>query len=513
LIDTLQRSKEKEYETLTGTSLDGFWIADSTGRILDINETLRKMLGYTREKLLTLSVTDIEAAESPEQVTTHLQSVIETGSDRFQSRYRRSDGTIIDVEVSAQNVKELNGRFFVFVRDITGRKLAEEEKSKLEIQLQQAQKMESVGRLAGGVAHDFNNMLSVIIGHAGLAIIGLDPASPVHAHLTEISKAAERSADLTRQLLAFARKQTIAPRLLDLNEVVSGMLKMLQRLIGEDINLTWKPSSSPWPVKVDPSQIDQLLANLCINARDAISDVGTITIETENSVIDKSYSAHLADVAPGEYVRLSVSDDGFGMDRETLTHIFEPFFTTKEIGKGTGLGLATVYGIVKQNNGFINVYSEQGLGTTFTIYLPRQTGKPGQVPAEEVPEPLLCGQETILLVEDDPAILDMVRSILTIQGYRVLPANTTGEAIRLAGEHAGEIQLLMTDVIMPGMNGKDLANKLQLRHPQIKCLFMSGYTSNVIAHHGVLDEEVHFIQKPFTLTRLAAKLREVLDGR
>ena len=396
--------------------------------------------------------------------------------------------------------------------DITERKTAEEEKLTLEGQLQQAQKMESVGRLAGGVAHDFNNMLSVILGHADMALMASEQDQPLHTNLEEIRKAAERSADLTRQLLAFARKQTIAPKVLNLNETVAGMLKMLQRLIGEDTRLTWQPAPNLWPVKIDPSQIDQILANLCVNARDSIADVGKITIETGNSVIDGDYCAHHVGFVAGEYVQLTVSDNGCGMNKETLAHVFEPFFTTKGVGEGTGLGLATVYGSVKQNNGFINVYSEPGLGTTFTIYLPRHVGRAEQARTATSVEPVPYGQETILLVEDEQSILNIATMMLTRQGYTVLPANTTAEAIRLAGEYAGKIHLLMTDVVMPGMNGRDLADNLLSLCPQLKCLFMSGYTADVVAHRGVLDADVQFIHKPFTLSDLAAKVRDVLDG-
>jgi PAS domain S-box-containing protein len=396
--------------------------------------------------------------------------------------------------------------------DITERKQEEEEKAKLEAQLQQAQKMESVGRLAGGVAHDFNNMLGVILGHAELALMKMDPTQPLHADLEEIRKAAIRSADLTRQLLAFARKQTVVPRLLDLNETVAGMLKMLQRLIGENIHLNWRPGVDLWPVKVDPSQIDQILANLCVNARDAISSVGKITIETGNSVLDEDYCAHHAGSVPGEYVLLAMSDDGCGMDKETLSHLFEPFFTTKVMGKGTGLGLAMVYGAVKQNSGFINVDSEPDQGTTFTIYLPRHEGKAEQAWTEGAGGAVQRGRETILLVEDSPTILELAMELLTRQGYTVLAASTPGEAIRLAREHAGKIDLLMTDVVMPEMNGRDLANKLLSLYPHLNRLFMSGYTADVIASHGVLDEGVNFIQKPFSMQSLAAKVREVLGS-
>ncbi len=396
-------------------------------------------------------------------------------------------------------------------RDITERKRMDAEQEKLQAQLAQAQKMESVGRLAGGVAHDFNNMLQVILISADHAQSQSTPGSPVYESLSEIINSANRSSDLTRQLLAFARKQTVAPKVLDLNETISGMLKMLQRLIGEDIDLAWLPGGDLGPVKMDPSQIDQILANLCVNARDAIEGVGKVTIETGKAAFDEAYCAAHAGFVPGDYVMLAVSDNGCGMDAETLGHLFEPFFTTKEMGRGTGLGLATVYGVVKQNNGFINVYSEPGQGTTFRIYLLRHLAKADR-PVERAPDkPAGPGHETILLVEDDSAILKMITMILKGAGYTVLSTGTPGEAIRLASEYAGTIHLLMTDVVMPEMNGRDLAANILSLYPDIKRLFMSGYTANVIAHHGVLDEGVNFIPKPFSRNDLVTKLREVLD--
>jgi PAS domain S-box-containing protein len=428
--------------------------------------------------------------------------------------FNRSDNQVFHLLLNATPLKSVHNSIIgcvVTLTDLTERKQAEEEKVKLEAQLQQAQKMESVGRLAGGVAHDFNNMLSVILGHAELALMKSDPSQPLHASLGEIHKAAERSTNLTRQLLAFARKQTVSPKVLDLNETVSSMFKMLQRLIGEDIFLNWQPGKDLHPVKMDPSQIDQILANLCVNARDAIADVGKISIETGNIFIDDNYCAHHAGFESGEYVWLGVSDNGCGMDKEMLAQIFEPFFTTKAVGEGTGLGLATVYGAVKQNNGFINVYSEPGLGTTFSIYLPRYVGMAEKTLTEGQLVPVSRGQETILLVDDEPAILNITTMILTQQGYKVLASNTPDEAISMAKEHIGEIHLLLTDVVMPEMNGLNLAEALQPLHPQLKRLFMSGYTADVIANRGVLNEGVHFIHKPFSLPDLATKVREVLD--
>jgi len=362
------------------------------------------------------------------------------------------------------------------------------------------------------VAHDFNNMLGVILGHAELAKEQIAPASPVFSDLVEIQKAARRSADLTRQLLAFARRQTISPQVLNLNETVEGMLKMLRRLIGEDIDLFWKPGSQLWSVNIDPSQLDQILANLVVNARDAINGVGKITIETANLTFDDSPSLNRCGFPVGDFVLLAVSDDGSGMDNETLDRLFEPFFTTKGVGRGTGLGLAMVYGIIKQNNGFINVYSEPGKGSTFKIYLPRHAGESSVASQERVVEIPRGRGETVLLVEDEPAILNLTKTLLERLDYLVLPAATPAQAISLADCHEGQIHLLLTDVVMPEMNGQDLAERLRVRLPNLKILFMSGYPADVIAHRGHLAAGVHLIQKPFTIHSVAAKLRAVLDG-
>ena len=398
------------------------------------------------------------------------------------------------------------------MHDDTHRRMAEMEREKLQAQLNQAQKLESVGRLAGGVAHDFNNMLGVILGHAELALMRTDENRDLHSGLKEIQKAAQRSADLTKQLLAFARKQTISPRRLDLNDTVENMLNMLRRLIGEDIDLTWKPAAHLWPVKMDPTQIDQILANLCVNARDAIAGVGGIVIETRKITFDAEYRGEHPDFVPGDFVLLAVGDDGCGMDRETLDNLFEPFFTTKEVGRGTGLGLATIYGIVKQNNGFIDVHSEPGRGSTFKIHLPRLFAE--DEAAEDAPgkTTVASGDETILLVEDEPAILRMARTMLERRGYSVLSAPTPAEALEMAKNHSGTIDLLMTDVVMPEMNGRDLAEKIASLHPGIKRLFMSGYTADIIARQGVLDDGLAFIQKPFSMKALGDKLREILDA-
>lgn len=382
----------------------------------------------------------------------------------------------------------------------------------LEEQFHQAQKMESVGRLAGGVAHDFNNMLSVIIGYADLALERLGPADPIAAYLQSIKQAGKRSADIVRQLLAFARKQSIAPKVLDLNDTIEGMLKMLRRLIGEDITLLWKPAGNLEAVTMDSSQIDQILANLVVNARDAIPGNGTITIETGKAEFDQAFCEQHPGCQPGPYLFMAVSDDGCGMDQETMRQIYEPFFTTKPLGQGTGLGLATVYGIAQQNNGFIEVYSQPGEGTTFKVYLPQhradaaaldETAKQGEVSG---------GTETVLLVEDEASVLEFVSRALENLGYRVMAANSPNQGMQIAEGYAGEIHLLVTDVIMPEMNGRDLQKCLTAKRPGLKCLFMSGFPDNVIAQHGILDNGVHFLQKPFSKESLAAKLREALGN-
>jgi nitrogen-specific signal transduction histidine kinase/ActR/RegA family two-component response regulator len=397
-------------------------------------------------------------------------------------------------------------------RDIDERKLAEEKNAKLEAKLQQTHKMELVGQLAGGVAHDFNNMLTVIIGNADLAMMKMVHDAPCFHRLLEIRDAAQRSADITQQLLAFARKQTVAPKVLDLNDTLEGMLNMLRRLIGENIELVWLPGPNLWPVNVDPSQIDQILANLCVNAKCAIDGVGNITVETANSTFDEEHCIVHEGFMAGEYVRIAVSDNGGGMDKLTMPHIFEPFFTTKSVGEGTGLGLATVYGAVKQNNGFIDVSSKLGKGTTFSIYLPRHRGETRLVKIEGEIEPALLGHETILLVEDELSILEMTTTILQHLGYTVLPVSTPGEAIRMVNEFIGDINLVATDVIMPEMNGRELVQRLLTIQPKMKILFMSGYAANILGSQGMLNDGSFFIQKPFSLKKIATTVRTVLDS-
>ena len=481
-----------------------------------VNSRLCEMTGYDERELVGQSSRILyPSSEDFEFVGREKYAQIrDHGTGTVEAYWQRKDGTIIEVLLNSTPVDmrdHLKGVTFTAL-DITERKLAEKERERLQMQLTQAQKMEAIGQLAGGVAHDFNNMLGVIIGYSELIFEHVDSSQKFHAELGEIQKAARRSADLTRQLLTFARKQTVAPKVLDLNQTVEGMLNMLRRLIGENINLIWMPRNGLWPIKMDPSQIDQILANLCVNARDAITGVGKITVETENTPLSKEYCDMHAGSLPGEYVRITVSDNGNGMDKETLAHIFEPFFTTKGVGEGTGLGLATVYGAVKQNNGFINASSEPGLGTTFTIYIPRYRDNDLPAARSVAGESIPSSTGTILLVEDEPMILKMTTQMLIGQGYHVLGASSPLEAIRLAKENIGSIDLLMTDVIMPEMNGRDLAKHLFTISPNIKCLFMSGYTASVIEPHGVLGEGLHFIQKPFNMKDLAAAIREALES-
>lgn len=754
-LNTKLRQSEEQHQSILQTAMDGFWMVDILGRLVEVNDTYCRMSRYTVNELLTMHVSDIELVESPEKIEEHVRQVIDQGEDRFESRHRRKDGSCFDVEISVQHRIGHGGRLVVFIRDITARKQAEAqlrhqqamlarteqmaqigswelepqtgkvlwsaemyrlfqwpsdsdpplfeahrqffpedewrkveravehtvltgepyapkvhflrtdgqlrhglarglaerdakgdvirlvgsfqditalkkaeaeserlltaieqagemifvtdpegtiqyanpalatvtgytyeemigknprifksgwhdnafylamysviasgkvwhgrmvnkrkdgslyteeatlspvvddsgtivsyvavnrditERLKMEAQLLQSQKMESVGRLAGGVAHDYNNMLSVIVGYAELTLEQLSPDDLMYEYISEIRNAANRSTEITRQLLAFARKQTIAPVALDLNETVESMLKMLRRLIGEDINLAWQPSSGLWPVQMDPSQVNQILANLCVNARDAIGGVGHVTIETGTVTFDLVYCADHPGFIPGEHVLLAVSDDGCGMDRKTVENIFEPFFSTKELGQGTGLGLSTVYGIVKQNNGFINVYSEPGKGTTFKIYLPRHQAVAVEETNERVEDIPSGYGEVILVVEDEESILKLARKTLEKLGYTVLTAQGPRHALHLIGEGQSVLHLLVTDVVMPEMNGKELSNRLRELYPQLKTLFMSGYTANVIAHRGVLDEGVHFMQKPFSRECMATKVRMALDS-
>ncbi len=517
---TEELRKSREYLAITLHSIgDGVIVTDIEGRITRMNPVAEHLTGWKFSEAENRNLTEvfrIVNAETRLPVENPVNLVLEKGKtvglanhtvliSRDENQYHIADSAAPILDASGK----IRGVVLTF-SDVTQRHEAEKENHKLQKQLLQVQKMESVGRLAGGVAHDMNNMLSIVIGYAEMALSSLSKKDPLYANLEEILSAGKRSADVVRQLLAFARKQAISPRVLQLNETVSGLLKMLRRLIGENIELFWQPGADLWPVKMDPAQVDQILANLMVNARDAIKDVGKVTIETANAVFDEEYCRDHIGFRPGSYVMLAVSDNGCGMDKETQVNMFEPFFTTKEVGKGTGLGLATIYGIVKQNQGFVNVYSEPGKGSTFRIYIPRSF--PSENGAEEsaVSEPPQTGTETVLLVEDELLLMNLCKKIVLRLGYHVLAANSPAEAIGMAKEYNGQIHLLLTDVIMPEMSGKKLAGHIQTIHPEIRCLFMSGYTANVIVHHGVLDKDIHFIQKPFSIRELGAKIKDVL---
>jgi two-component system, cell cycle sensor histidine kinase and response regulator CckA len=491
-------------------------IIDTKGIVQYVNPIFEAVTGKKREEAMGKPLPQDNIGSQDEAFFKSFWDTISSGKVwRGRIINHKKDGTSYTEEVTVSPVFNASGAITNYVsvsRDITEFLRLQNDKEKLQAQFLQSQKIESVGRLAGGVAHDFNNMLSVILGHTQLSLDAINDSHPLSLHLQEINKAAQRSADLTRQLLAFARKQTISPKVLDLNETISGLLTMLQRLIGEDIDLAWLPGSNLWPIRMDPAQVNQIMTNLAVNSRDAIEQVGRITIETENLTLDADYCADHPGFVAGDFVVLSASDNGRGMEKEILNHLFEPFFTTKKVGEGTGLGLATVYGIVKQNDGFINVYSEPGRGTTFKVYFPKAVRLPAEEKEIVPPAPPKGGTETIFLVEDEPAVQKLTKIMLERLGYTVIAASAPNSAIRLAGEYAGEIHLLLVDVVMPEMTGRDLSEQLHSIRPNLKRLFMSGYTANVIAHHGVLDKGVHFIQKPFTAKMLADKVREALES-
>lgn len=506
------RASELRYRALFENSLDAVLLTVPGSGILSANPAACRMFGRTEEELRRMRREDFVDPNDPNYPRL-LAERREHGLAAGELTLRRGDGTTFAAEVSSAVFTDTQGnpRSSMIIRDISERKRAEAEQEKLRAQLAQAQKMESVGLLAGGVAHDFNNALGVVLGYAEMALDKVDQSSPVHEALREIHGAAERSAEITRQLLAFARQQTIQPRALSINVAVDGIRTMLGRLIGEDIDLRWQPGPDPWPVWMDPGQLDQLLVNLCVNARDAITGVGTIHIATDNRTVDEVAGAALPGCRPGDYVVLTVRDNGSGMDPETCGRIFEPFFTTKELGKGTGLGLAIVYGIVTQNHGCIAVDSAPGAGTTFRVYLPRHTGDTVPV-VEEQPVAAVSRQgETVLVVEDDPFIRKLARQMLGELGYTGLEAASSTEALALAERHGAAIRVLLTDVIMPEMNGRDLAARVAQLCPDIRTVFMSGYAAGIVSAGGVLEPGFSFLQKPFSVRALAAALRQALD--
>ena len=627
---------EHRHLAILRTAMDGFWLLDLEGCLLEVNDAYSRMSGYSESELLGMHVSELDVEESPDRVSDRIRQIVRQGEGRFEATHRRKDGSTFAVEVSIQYRPGGGGYFVAFFRDISARNEAEamlrlggaalqaaanaivitnregvivfvnaafsaftgysaseavgqrpsliasgkhdvafyqtlwktivsgkvwrgemvnrrkdgtlyhedmtitplkddsgaithfiavkqditHEKA-MEEQFRQAQKMESVGRLAGGVAHDYNNMLGVILGHAEMALQQLTPGQPLYSDLAGIREAAVRSAALTRHLLAFARKQAVVPAFLNLNEVVAASSRMLERLLGANIHLVWRPARALWPVRMDPSQVEQLLVNLCVNSRDAISDVGSLTISTANAEIDDAFCAIHPNASPGDYVKLTVRDDGCGMSPDVLTSIFEPFFTTKAVGVGTGLGLSTVYGVVTQNGGFITVASEVGAGTTFEIFLPRTADEsvddsPERARASAHPEhgapAAHAKNESILVVEDEPAILQLATRALRKQGYTVFGAGGAREAIPLARQHAATLDLLVTDLTMPEMNGRDLAAELQRIVPGLTCIYMSGYASDASSLNGLDGATYHFIAKPFAISEFTAKVRSVLDG-
>jgi PAS domain S-box-containing protein len=509
-ITTRKRAEAERERLMAAIEQSGeiVYITDPEGIIQYVNPAFETVTGYTREEALGSSSKILNSGEQDEAFYAELRRTVSSGKTwKGNLVNKRKDGKPYTEEATISPVCDAGGRIVSYVavnRDISAQRLMEE-------QLRQALKMETVGQLAGGVAHDFNNMLQVIITYAEMSLKKVEAGQPLHKYLLEIRRAAQRSAEITGQLLAFARKQTVSPKVLDLNDAVASTQKMIRRLIGEDIDLAWVPGKGLGKVMIDPSQLDQVLANLAVNARDAIGGVGKLTIGTANVTFDEAYCAAHAGYIPGDYLQLTVSDDGRGMSRDVQAHLFEPFFTTKEPGKGTGLGLATIYGIVRQNNGFINVYSEPGVGTTFKVYLPRVEGSAATAVEAEGAAPR-GGTETVLVVEDEAAILELARESLEQFGYTVLTAGSPAEAIGRSEEYPGRIHLVITDVVMPQMNGRQLVDRLTAARAGLKCLYMSGYTADVIVHRGVLEEGVSFISKPFSLAVLAERVRGILDS-
>ncbi|MDZ7700305.1 MAG: PAS domain S-box protein [Deltaproteobacteria bacterium] len=503
------KEAETRYRAIFEGAAEGILVADmETRRFRYCNPAICEMLGYAEEELIELDVTDIHPKESLDPLLAEFDA--QALGDKLLApsiSCLRKDGSVIYADIQATSAVidglECNVAFFT---DVT-------ERRQMEAQFHQAQKMEAIGTLAGGVAHDFNNILTSIIGNASLALMEVDKDGPLREAIEDIKVSGERAASLTRQLLAFSRKQVVQPKILNLNELLTDIEKMIARLIGEDVELLTITKPELWPVEMDPGQMEQVIMNLAINAKDAMPKGGKLTIEVANVELDDNYFRKhgIGGKQPGFYVMLAASDTGIGMDKEIQEHIFDPFFTTKEIGKGTGLGLSTIYGIVKQNNGFIWVYSEPGQGSTFKIYLPKAKGDAEPIEKNRTPVKALGGSETILIAEDDNAARKLVRTVLKLKGYKVLESENGEDALRVGEGHDGPIDLLITDVVMPNMDGKDLADRLQPIYPQMKVIYMSGYTDNAIAHHGVLARGLNFIEKPFTPEGLARRVREVLN--
>jgi PAS domain S-box-containing protein len=510
------RASEERYSTIFYEARDGIVLTDKeTGRIEDCNPQFEELAGRSLRDLKQMKIWEIRPPEKVEKARKTFYELREKGVGGSEDlEFQRPDGTIVPIEFVAKKVSFRNKQLIqTIARDITERKQAEKEREKLEEQLRHAQKMEAVGALAGGVAHDFNNLLTTIIGNAQLALSDLRKEDPLYEDITEIKKAGEKAADLTRKLLMFSRKETRQPEILDLNESLRETGKMLRRLIREDIDLVMESEPGLWKVHMDPTQVDQVIMNLVVNARDAMPKGGILTIETANVELDRAYfRKHAIDNEPGSYVMLAVTDTGIGMDESVRARMFDPFFTTKERGTGTGLGLATVYGIVRQNGGYIWSYSEPGQGTTIKVYLPRVEDvlEPGHREDAHLKE--LTGSETVLVLEDNDLVRNMALKVLERYGYHTLEARDGEEAIRVSRDFDGVIHLLLTDVIMPGMSGKEVSEKLQAERPAMQTLYMSGYTQNIIMQKGILTSDIHYIQKPFTPKALARVVRETIES-
>ncbi len=511
------REGEERFHQIWDEAPVGYHELDREGKILRVNRTELDMLGHSPEEMVGKPIWNFYAEG---KITRHVILSKIAGDvsfhDTFERTALRKDGTTLPVLVVDRITRDRDGRITGIrstVEDLTERRRTEETLRRSEEQLLQWQKVEAIGRLAGGVAHDFNNLLMTIKGCSELLLNEFDRRDPRRDEVEEIRKAAERATSLTRQLLAFGRRQVLQPQVLDLNVVVANMNKMLHRLIGEDVQLNTVLAPDLWPVKVDPGQIEQVLMNLAVNARDAMPQGGKLTIETANVIHDEEYAREHVSVKPGFYVMLAVTDTGLGMDKETQSHLFEPFFTTKEEGRGSGLGLSTAYGIIKQSEGNIWAYSEPGKGTTFKIYMPRvEKSTKRYRPKTSVATVAPGGTETILLVEDEDSVRVMVSKVLQSKGYTVLEASQGHEALQVSDHHEGPIHLMVTDVVMPQMSGRELAEKLAPFRPEMGVLYMSGYPDKAIIHHGVLEAGTAFLQKPFTLNALEWKVREVLDA-
>jgi PAS domain S-box-containing protein len=498
----VRRLGPDDLSRLLGSLREGIQVLDREWRYIYLNHAALEHSRREAADLIGKRMQEVYPGIETTPMFAQLQRCMEDRlPSAMQNEFRYPDGVVRSFEL---HIEPWEDGVVVLSIDVT-------EFRKTEAQLRHSQKMEAVGRLAGSVAHDFNNLLSVILGYSSMLLSDLKPVDPIRGDIDMIRVAGEKAAALTRQLLAFSRQQVLAPRVLDLNEVVQGSEQMLRRLLGEDIELVMRYESSFSLVRVDPGQIDQVVMNLCLNARDAMLDGGKLTIETKDVVLDEAYVSEHFDVTAGPYVMLAVSDTGVGMDQETQSRIFEPFFTTKGPGKGTGLGLSTVFGIVRQSNGHIWVYSEPGKGSSFKIYLPRAAGQ--EIDLEEFVVPMtLDGTETILLVEDQDEVRRVAQEILVRHGYHVIAAQNAGEALLGCERHPRTIHLLLTDVIMPQMSGRELAERLATIRPEMRVLYMSGYTDNAIVYHGILDSGLPYVQKPLVPESLARRVREVLDS-